>query len=282
MTSDPSDWLGLRDRVCVITGAGGGIGSAVAINLAGAGARVALLDRDTEQAEKIAGLVLAKTGAEADVIACDVADPESVLAAAAEVKRRLGPADVLVNNAALLRPGALDTLTLAEWNALLAVNLSGYFLSAQAFGRQMRDTGRGAIVHIASIAGSHPQPASGAYSASKAGVVMLSQQIAVEWGPDGVRSNVVSPGLVETPMSQAFYETPGVRERRSAVVPMRRIGQPQDMADAVLFLASDRASYVTGEEIIVDGGFGRMIMGLVPRPGFEPQPGMQDGKANPS
>lgn len=88
-------------------------------------------------------------------------------------------------------------------------------------------------------------------------------------GTSGVRSNVVSPGMVETPMSRPFYETPGVREKRSAVVPMRRIAQPQDMADAALFLASERASYVTGEEILVDGGYGRMIMNMIPRPGYD-------------
>jgi NAD(P)-dependent dehydrogenase (short-subunit alcohol dehydrogenase family) len=131
----------------------------------------------------------------------------------------------------------------------------------------MRKLGNGSLVHVASIAGSNAQGHSGAYSVSKAGVVMLSRQLAGEWGPQGIRSNVVSPGLVVTPMSQSFYDTPGVTERRTAVVPMRRIGAPQDMADAILFLASDRASYVNGDEIIVDGGFTRTIMNLVPRPG---------------
>jgi NAD(P)-dependent dehydrogenase (short-subunit alcohol dehydrogenase family) len=131
----------------------------------------------------------------------------------------------------------------------------------------MRKLGRGSLVHVASVAGSNAQGFSGAYSVSKAGVVMMSRQLASEWGPHGIRSNVVSPGLVVTPMSQVFYDTPGVTERRTAVVPMRRIGAPQDMADAILFLASDRASYVNGDEITVDGGFTRTIMNLVPRPG---------------
>ena len=133
----------------------------------------------------------------------------------------------------------------------------------------MRKLGCGSLVHIASIAGSHAQGQSGAYSVSKAGVIMLSRQLANEWGPHGIRSNVVSPGLVVTPMSQSFYDAPGVTERRIAVVPARRIGMPQDMADAILYLASDRASYVNGDEIIVDGGFVNMLMNLVPRPGFE-------------
>ena len=110
---------------------------------------------------------------------------------------------------------------------------------------------------------------SGAYSVSKAGVLMLSRQLAVEWGPRGVRSNVMSPGLVRTPMSESFYRAPGVAERRSAAIPVGRIGTPEDMAEVVLFLASDRAGFVNGQEIIVDSGFEHMLMSLVPRPGFE-------------
>ena len=263
------DWLGLNGRTVVITGAGGGIGRSLAINFARAGARIALLDRSKVDVDATASEVQAAAGDKAHVMACDVSDPASVTDAAAASYAALGACDVLVNNAGLLRPGSLDKLSVAEWNALLSVNLTGYLLCAQAFGTQMRGKGQGALVHIASIAGSHPQGASGAYSVSKAGIVMLSRQLAVEWGPLGIRSNVVSPGLVETPMTRAFYETPGVRERRSALVPLRRIAQPQDIADAVLFLASDRASYVSGDEVTVDGGYGRMLMNMIPRPGYE-------------
>ena len=125
------------------------------------------------------------------------------------------------------------------------------------------------MVHIASIASRFPQAASGAYSVSKAGVVMLSQQIALEWGPLGVRSNVVSPGLVRTPMSEAFYQAEGVAERRAKAVPLGRVATPDDIAEVVIYLGSDRAGYVNGEDICVDGGFGRTTMSTVPRPGFE-------------
>ncbi len=269
MSSGANDWLGLAGKTCVITGAGGGIGRATAIGFAQQGARVVLLDRDEAGAATTASEVERLTASRGHVIACDVGNPESIALAADRSVALAGPCDILVNNAGLLRPGTLDKLPLAEWNALLAVNLTGYLLCAQTFGAQMRGRGGGAMVHVASLAGSHPQGASGAYSASKAGIVMLSRQLAVEWGPAGIRSNVVSPGMVETPMSRAFYETPGVREKRSAVVPLRRIAQPQDIADAALFLASPRASYVTGEQIVVDGGYGCMLMNLVPRPGFE-------------
>lgn len=263
-----SDWLGLSGRVCVVTGGGGGIGRAVALSLARAGARVAAIDRD-ERGLEVTRTELLKLDRDHVVAPCDTSSAESVTAASEQIEQALGPCHVLVNTAAVLRPGGLDTLSLAEWNAVLAINLTGYFLCAQIFGRQMRALGRGSLVHVSSIAGSHAQGHSGAYSVSKAGVIMLSQQLANEWGRHGIRSNVVSPGLVITPMSQSFYDTPGVTERRKAVVPMRRIGMPQDIADAILFLASDRSSYVSGDEITVDGAFVRMLMNLVPRPGFE-------------
>ena len=128
--------------------------------------------------------------------------------------------------------------------------------------------GRGVLVHVASMAGTQPQPASGAYSASKAAVLMLSRQLAYEWGPKGIRSNTVSPGLVRTPLSEPFYQNEAVKAQREAMVPLRRIATPQDMADVALFLASPRASYVTGQDIVVDGGLSQTLMGLVPRPGY--------------
>ena len=265
---DSSDWLGLSGRVCVVTGGGGGIGRAVAINLARAGAHVAAIDLD-EHGLEATRAKLRELDRSHVVTRCDTSSVDSVAAASETIEKALGSCGVLVNTAAVLRPGVLENLSLAEWNAVLSVNLTGYFLCAQIFGRHMRKLGRGSLVHVASIAGSHAQSQSGAYSVSKAGVIMLSRQLASEWGPQGIRSNVVSPGMVMTPMSQSFYDTPGVTERRTAVVPSRRIGMPQDIADAILFLASDRSSYVNGDEITVDGGYVNMLMNLVPRPGFD-------------
>ena len=124
------------------------------------------------------------------------------------------------------------------------------------------------MVNVASISALFPQTGSGAYSASKAGVLLMSRQLAVEWGPQGVRSNAICPGMIRTALSAKFYEEPGFEARRAAVTASRRIGEPQDIADAALFLASPRASYINGTEVIVDGGMANMLMDMVPRPGY--------------
>lgn len=258
-----ADWLGLEGKVAVVTGASGGIGRAISTALTAAGARVALLDLDGAGAEAAA----AEVGGDSVGAACDVTSDEDVAAARDRVHDALGPVDILVNNAAFLAPGPLDQVPLAEWDRMLQVNLTGYLRCAQAFGPDMWERGSGALVHIASIAATQPQPFSSSYSPGKAGVAMLSRQLAYEWGPQGVRSNCVSPGLVRTPMSEAFYD-PETKARREAFVPMRRIGTTANIADAVVFLASERAGYISGQNITVDGGLGQIIMGTVPRPGF--------------
>ena len=261
------DWLNLGGKRAVVTGAASGIGRAVARSLAEAGVDVALLDRDAEGCARFAEELRA-AGAHAIAATCDTSDPASVAAAAQAVTAAFPTLDIVVNHAGIGRAGSLAEIGLAGWNEVLSINLTGYLLIAQAFRPALLAAGGGALVHIASIAASNPQPRSGAYSPSKAAVAMLSRQLALEWGPDGIRSNIVSPGMVRTPLSEAFYQAPGIAERRAAMVPLRRVGGPQDIADTVLYLASPRAAYVTGAEILVDGGLDQVVMELTPRPGF--------------
>lgn len=266
-TRGEQDWLGLSDRVAAVTGAGSGIGAAIARGLAEAGAKVAVIDKDASAAAIVAS-ALTKAGATAIAVVCDVTDVKAVTAASDDVAARLGPCNVLVNNAGILRAGPLETVSIADWNAVLAVNLTGYLVAARAFGRDMLAANSGSIINVASISGINTQPRSGAYSASKAAVLQLSKQLAIEWGPRGVRSNAILPGLIRTPLSAAFYEDPAFEAKRASIIPARRIGEPNDIANAAVFLASNRASYVNGAELLVDGGLDGMLMDMVPRPGF--------------
>ena len=263
-----TDSFGLQGATCVVTGAGSGIGRGCALALAEAGARLLLLDLN-EAGLSDTRKQIEQAGGHSLIQRCDTSDPDQVERAAALGERELGECAVLVNAAGILRPGPLDALPLAEWNKVLSVNLTAYFICAQTFGRQMRQRKRGALVHIASIAADHATPFSGSYSVAKAGVAMLSRQLAIEWAPHGIRSNCVNPGLTETGMTAPFHTDPDIVRRRSAAIPLGRIGQPLDIAQAARFLASDMAHYVTGQEITVDGGFVRSVMATVPRPGYE-------------
>ena len=263
-----ADWLRLDGQVCVVTGAAGGIGTSIVEALVAAGARVALLDRDADRTIAVAER-LRTAGGDVVAIGCDIGDEASVTQAVERVERDFGPVDVLVNNAGLLRAGGIETISLDAWNAMLQVNLTGYMLCSQAFGRAMLARGSGSMVHVASIAARYPQTHSGAYSASKAAVAMLARQLAAEWGPRGIRSNTVCPGMIRTPLSEAFYQSGDIEARRSAMTASRRIGRPDDIANVVAFLASPRAAYVNGAELVVDGGLDAMLMDLVPRPGYE-------------
>jgi NAD(P)-dependent dehydrogenase (short-subunit alcohol dehydrogenase family) len=262
---DSKNPFDLAGRVCVVTGGGSGIGQGVALAFAGQGASVAILDRNDAGLEETLGLIT-KAGGKGLALNCDVSNPASVEAARASVCAHFGDAQVLVNSAGISRRGAMESLPLEYWNEVIAVNLTGYFLCSQTFGRAMLDKRDGVLVHLASIMSDYPNPYSGAYSVTKAGVRMLSRQLAIEWGSYGVRSNCVTPSLVITPMSQATYDLPGVMERRCAAVPMGRIGLPEDMANAALYLVSPLASYVNGTELVVDGGVMSNLMSLVPRP----------------
>lgn len=260
-----NNWLELKGRVCAVTGAASGIGAQIAQSLADVGAHVALLDRNIDNARALAAR-LGEAGCNAEAFACDVSLEASIVQAAQAVQQRFGAVWGVVNNAGFLRSASLKDVTLADWNAVLAVNLTGYLLVARAFAQHMPEGG--SLVNVASIAAHFPQTHSGAYSASKAGVLQMSRQMAVEWRDQSIRSNVICPGLIRTALSAAFYAVPGVEAKRAAMTASQRVGEPADIAHTALFLLSPRSAYVNATDIEVDGGMPAMLMDMVPRPGY--------------
>lgn len=262
--------------VAVVTGAARGLGAAIASRLTRDGFRVVRLDvigspddnddrntLDTRHDQDDPQPPSHESGA---VVPCDVSDPVEVDRVADFVRREFGPVSVLVNNAGAWSFGALEDVTPEEFSRTLAVNIGGTFHCTQAFGRSMLEHGHGSIVNIVSIAAQAANPRVGAYSASKAGVVALTRQTGLEWGPRGVRANAVGPGFVPTPGTGSVYDDSTVRAVRASAVPLQRLGEADDIANVVSFLASEQSSYVNGQVVYVDGGFSEALMTLVPRP----------------
>lgn len=245
------------ERRIVVTGAAGGLGMGIARRADELGYRVVLIDRDAEALEMAAKSL----GPATESVVLDITDESAVRQWAA----RSGPVSALVNNAGIFRGGKLEDLDIADWRATVEVNLTGAFLMSKHVGRRMVAAGGGAIVGIASVGSFAPSAGGGAYSATKAAIAMLMAQIAVEWGPHGIRANAVSPGLIQAGMAASFYEDPRVAEGRRALVPTGRLGNETDVANAVLFLCSDDASYINGQNIAVDGGLVVTAVSNAPR-----------------
>jgi NAD(P)-dependent dehydrogenase (short-subunit alcohol dehydrogenase family) len=243
----------------IITGAAGGIGTALAHGFAARGAALALLDIDEAGVEALA-LELRASGAKVLAQRCDTSSEADVVAAVNVVEQELGGPQVLVNNAALGSHTRPEELALAEWNSVLAVTLTGYFLFARECGRRMLAAGSGAIVNIASIGGvSAIGRGNFAYDVSKAGVLGLTRELAVEWATRGVRVNAVAPCQVLTPGLRALladekFETDALMQRFLGGIPMGRLAAPDDVVGAVLFLASRSSAMTTGATLPVDGG----------------------------
>lgn len=248
---------GMEGRVTVVTGAGHGIGAAIAAACAAAGARPVLVDRDAAAVEAIAAR-LGATAVTADVSTS--AGAASVVAAALD---EYGCVDVLVNNAAAYRTGPVHECSDDDWQATIAGVLDPVFRTTRAVLPAMLVAGRGAIVNIASVNQLVAAPHHGAYTAAKGGVVALTKQLAVEYGPHGIRCNSVSPGLIVTGPADAVHDPLSVEP-----YPLGRLGLPEEVAAAVIFLASDAAAFITGVDLPVDGGLSVLHPAAVISPGL--------------
>ncbi|OPH03560.1 SDR family NAD(P)-dependent oxidoreductase [Lacticaseibacillus paracasei] len=262
-----ADWLGLKDKVVVVTGAVGGMGTHFCEAFAEHGAKLVLADIKKDAIQTAAKKLADQYGVQTLAVATDTTDEDEVDAAVQAVVAEFGKVDILVNTAAILRFSPFEDLRLDEWKTAVNINLTGYFLMSQRFGRQMIAQHHGTMVHISTVAADFPETYSGAYSTTKAAVNMLSKQMAAEWGQFGIRSNCVMPCLVKTPMSADFYKDPNVLDGREHLVASRRIGNLDDIANAVLYLSSDRSDYTNGDELRVDGGLGIMMQDMIPKPG---------------
>ncbi len=264
-------WLNLKNEVVVITGALGGMGKKIAQDFADQGAQLALVDLHEENLANYAVQLADQFGVKVNSYVCNSTIEVQVDALAEKVKEDFGRIDVLVNTAAILKFSLLEDLPFEEWKQVIDVNLNGYFLVSQRIGRVMIAQKSGRMVHVSMIASISPETYSGAYSPSKAGVNMMSKQMAAEWGQYGLRSNCVLPCFVKTPLSASFYADPEVEEGRKRLTANKRIGDVQDIANAVLYLASERSDYTNGHELRVEGGFGIMMGDQVPKPGGRKQ-----------
>ena len=234
--------------LAVVTGAGRGLGAVIANRLRADGFSVACLDLAPGEG----------------ISACDVSNPDDVDARLAALS---SAPTVVVNNAGIVRFGALLDLSDTDFRAVVDVNLIGTFNVARAAARRMKVEGvKGSIINITSMNGVAAGPNAGAYGSTKAAIALLTQQMAIEWGPLGIRVNAVAPGLIDAGMSEPIYADPDARAARSARVPIGRLGTADDVANVVSFLAGDQSGYVTGQEILVDGGVTMSVIASLPRP----------------
>ena len=242
----------LQDKVAFVTGAGSGIGAATALCFAEEGALVVLCGRQASPLEGVKEQILAQ-GGRAEVAVADVSDEQAYVAALQGTAQRHGRLDILVNNAMAYTWGGIDSMTTADWHANFATTVDGTFWGTRTAMQLMQGRG-GSIVNIASICGVFGTAWMAGYSAAKAAVINFSRAAASEGAPHNIRCNAIIPGVVDTPATAGMLGDAKARANTEKVIPMRRVGLPVELANAILFLASDEASYVTGASLAVDGG----------------------------
>lgn len=247
--------LTLEGKVALVTGAAQGIGAACARELARHGADTVLLDIAFDRLQETAAGIMADTGRRVVALACDVADPEACASVFAQAVETCGGVDILLNNAAVLRAGDILDLDLADFDTVMAVNLRPAFVMSQLAARHMRDTGRkGAIINMSSINAVLAIPNQLAYVTAKGGLNQLTRAMALALAPHGIRVNAIGPGSIGTEMLQQVMTDDSARRTVLSRTPMGRVGEPAEIGRLAVFLASDYASYMTGQTLYADGG----------------------------
>ena len=252
---EPTNCLSLEGKVAIVTGSGQGIGKAIALTFAKAGADLAITDINPVTAEFTASAIN-DLGRRSLAVSADVCENSQVEKMVNETIQKFGGVDILVNNAG----GGFPTVPLLEmaeeaWDKVVTLNLKSTFLCCRAVGRVMVKQRRGSVINMASMAGLGPLPLGTNYGAAKAGVKNLTETLAMELAPYRVRVNALAPGPIETPMTAELYQKdPELREQRLKNIPLKRLGKPEDIANLALFLASDASDYITGQTILVNGG----------------------------
>lgn len=260
----------------LVTGATGGIGRGICFALIEQarkdGTSLLISAAASQPGERLDRLVdeLRAAGAMAYGVAGDISDPAQCAAMVAQAQAQGGDLTALVCNAGASGPGRLADLPVAQWDRTFNLNTRSAWLMAQTAREQLART-RGSITAVASMSGLTPQPGYGAYSAAKAALIMLCRQLAQEWAAEGIRVNTVCPGMIRTPLTEAVYQDETTLQQRQALVPLGRIGRAEDVGAAVAYLASAAASYVTGQNLVVDGGISDHMLTMIPgRPGKPP------------